>query len=197
MGLSLVSAPTFGPLSLAEAKAQLRMEDDASQDTLINGLCRAALELVQNETHRALPTQTWDLVRPAFPCGVLELPLPPVQSITSISYIDPTGATQTFTDYVADLPAGPKAGPGRIAPSYGYSWPATRDQINAVRVRFVAGYGKAIDVPAPLMEAQRLLVTYWFDNRLPAGAQLPVELRAALDQLIWPYKAFVSPEAVH
>jgi len=108
---------------------------------------------------RALITQTWDLALDGLPSATthnpnaaIELPLPPLQSVTSIAYIDTNGATQTLTGAsltaVADTDTSSE--PGQLRPVYGTSWPDTRLTPRAVTVRFVAGYGAAAAVPAPL-----------------------------------------------
>ena len=46
---------------------------------------------------RALLTQTWDMYLDEFPCaGEIIIPLSPLQSVTSVSYVDQHGATQTW-----------------------------------------------------------------------------------------------------
>jgi uncharacterized phiE125 gp8 family phage protein len=144
MALSLVTGPSVEPVTLAEAKVHLR-QDVADEDALITTLITAARQWTETFTHRALITQTWDLKLDDFPCdnADLELPLAPVASVTSISYVDTTGATQTWSasSYQTDLPTGPQAQRGRIAPAYAQYYPVPRSQLNAVTVRFVAGYG--------------------------------------------------------
>ena len=114
----------------------------------------AAREYLEAFTRRALLTQTWDLKLDAFPCAdeVIWLPKPPVASVTSITYLDTAGASQTWSSslYRTDLPAGPMAQRARITPAYAQYYPSTYGVTNAVTVRFVCGYGGATDVPAML-----------------------------------------------
>lgn len=149
MALFLVSGPSSEPISLDEALTHLRI-DGTDEYALIGDLIQGAREYVETFTRRALLSQTWDLKRDAFPCGPIWVPLPRCQSIASISYIDTNGTTQTWSSalYTTDLPTGPHAGPGRIVPAYGETYPSTRSVPNAVTVRFVAGYGTEADVPA-------------------------------------------------
>src|SRR3990172_9167653 len=66
---------------------------------------------------------------------------PKLQSITSITYIDTAGATQTWTStlYEADI----KSDIGKVRPVSGESYPSTDDIYNAVTIKFKAGYGDA------------------------------------------------------
>ena len=112
---------------------------------------------------RSLITQTWKLVLPSFPyhwhCdgAVIEIPLPPLQDINSISYVDNTGSS------VLVDPATYRIVPGRrpyVVPAYGKTWPSPRLQGDAVEIEFVAGYGdNSDDVPAPIRSAIALSVS--------------------------------------
>lgn len=162
MALTLVTAPVGEPFTLTDAKDHLRITID-TEDSLINALIVSAREFAEGNTRRALITQTWDLTLDAFP-DAIEVPLPPLQSVTSVTYIDTAGTTQTLvanTDYTVDT----KSEPGRIVPAYGKSWPSTRDIVNAVTVRFVAGYGNATAVPKSIKQAMLMHIEHMFDNR--------------------------------
>jgi uncharacterized phiE125 gp8 family phage protein len=62
----LLTAPAAEPLSLAEAKAFLRVEHD-DDDGVIAALIAGARLYVEGQTRRALLTQTWRLVLDAWP----------------------------------------------------------------------------------------------------------------------------------
>jgi hypothetical protein len=55
--------------------------------------------------------------------------------------------------------------PGLIAPAYGETWPATRNEMNAVRVRFVAGYGSKADVPEILKTWAKVRINTLYEHR--------------------------------
>lgn len=146
MSLSLVTEPTLEPISLTEAKLHCKV-DHTADDALFPTYIQAAREYGEGATFRAFCRQTFDFKLDEFPYdgGALVLPKAPVRSITSITYLDTAGASQTWSSslYLTDLPSGPKAQRARITPAYGESYPSTRDVINAVTVRFVAGYAGA------------------------------------------------------
>lgn len=142
MSLFLVTAPVAEPVSLDEVKLHLRV-DSTAEDDLIAGLNTSARDYAESFTQRAIPRQTWDWKRDGFGCASeFYLPKAPCISVTSITYLDTNGDSQTLsTDvYGTDLPVGPHARAGRIYLKYQQSWPQTRDIPNAVTVRFVAGY---------------------------------------------------------
>lgn len=183
MALSLVTAPTAEPLSLDQAKQQVRQTDNTANDQYLEDiLIKAARERAERETGRQLITATWDLKLDRFPClddlspweqwrypqGVIKVPLPPLQSVTSITYVDADGQSQTWASdqYIVDAPSGPKAARGRITPAYGVTWPTTREQINAVTVRFICGYGASeANVPPRLKMGMLLDLGTLFEHR--------------------------------
>jgi uncharacterized phiE125 gp8 family phage protein len=135
MPRNLVAGPAAEPINLIEAKAHLRV-DGSDEDALITALIGAAREQVEAITRQSLLLQTWDLTLDRFPC---EIQLPgPVRSVSSITYVDPDGITQTLaaSDYTVDT----KSAVGRVTPSYSLSWPSTRDHINSVTMRYKAGF---------------------------------------------------------
>lgn len=195
MALTLVTAPTSEPVTVDELKVHLRVGDDeTTEDGLIASLGEAARAYVETFTGRALMTQTWDLKLDGFPCGdVLDLPTAPIASITSITYTDTAGASQTWSssNYLTDLPSGPFARPGRITPVYGVSWPSTRDVMNAVAVRYVAGYTSAVLVPEALKAAIKLMAAQWYAQREPVVVgSIAQNIPLTVESLLWPYRVF-------
>lgn len=157
---TLITAPTTEPVTLTEAKAHLYVTH-ADDDTLIGAYIAAAREDAEHRLGRLLITQTWELSLGAFP-SVIVMPVP-IASVVSVKYTDPDGAEQTLA--AASYQADTVASPGAIAPAYGYSWPATREQYNAVKVRYTAGYATAADVPATIKAWILLRVGGLYENR--------------------------------
>lgn len=99
-----------------------------------------------------------------YPYNVITLPLPPLQSITTVAYTDTSGNSQTLTqttDFLVDT----DSEPGRITPAYGKVWPTPRAIPNAVAVTFVCGYGAASAVPASFREAILKLTEEYYRGR--------------------------------
>ncbi len=172
MGYVVTSAPAAEPLSPTEAKAHLRV-DTSDDDTLIGSLITAARVMVENYLDQKLVTQTLTEYFDAFPLnGVIELGFWPVQSITSIGYTDTDGTAQTWAgaNYQTDIYGDFDKGPARIIPAYSESYPSTRDNLNAVNVVYVAGYGAASAVPDLIKSAMRLLIADMYEGRQSAPA---------------------------
>ena len=166
-GLSIVTPPASEPVSIAEVKEWLKIESDVTEDNgLINGLILAATEMAESYLNRSLITRTYDLTMDCFPpdyYGVVYMPKNPVQSITSVKYIDNNGTLQTWDagNYTLDN-SGEQA---RLTAAYNISYPNTRDVINAVIIRYVAGYGDADSVPENFKTAIKVMVAEMYNNR--------------------------------
>ena len=140
MGLKVVSPPAVEPVSLADAKAHLRLDSDAD-DAYVSALITAARERVELFLRRALITRAFEYTLDGFPespaliyaTSVIDLPRPPLQSVESIQYMDSAGNVQTLApeDYVVDTSSSEI---GRVALAWNRFWPITRSSIN-VRVR--------------------------------------------------------------
>jgi uncharacterized phiE125 gp8 family phage protein len=161
MPLSLITPPANTPVTLAEARAWLRV-DGSEEDVLITALIEAATRRVEFECGLALITQRWRYLRDCWPrSGWLALPIHPVQAVESLRVLTEDGLTPVPAEaYEAHL-----AGrPARILAREGFPRPGRG--IDVVQVELRAGFGDApADVPAELRQAILLLVAHWFENR--------------------------------
>lgn len=185
-------APAETPVTLAEAKAHLRVEqDDTHDDALIGALIDAATERLDGWSGilgRCMVTQTWRFDYPEFPgCGMLRLPMGNVQSLT-VSYRDAAGDAQTLSSALYTVTAD-ALGPV-VALNDGEAWPGTATRPEAVFVTAVLGYGDAEDVPAPLKAAILLMVgdLYRFTETVTAGSVAEVPMSMTVSNLIAPYR---------
>jgi uncharacterized phiE125 gp8 family phage protein len=190
MYLSRTSAPATTPVSLAEAKSQLRV-DFTDDDVMISALIDAAtlhFDARDGVLGRALVTQSWDYRIDAFPRTwpfAIELPFPPLVSVASVKYLDGAGVERTLTantDYVVEI----AEFVGRIRPAYNTDWPDTLADFNAVRIAFTCGYGAAASVPAPIRQAILLHVQKHYDRNLDASAQ--TALMSCIEALAGPFR---------
>lgn len=163
MSVKLITAPATEPVSLAEAKTHLRVTS-SDDDTLITALIAAARDAVEHELQRSLITQTWEKALDMFP-DAIELPHPPVQSITSLKYLDVDGVEQTLSSASYTLDTASDSAPAWLTPAYGYGWPDTYEEVNAVKVRYVAGWADATAVPQPIKQWMLLNIGHWYENR--------------------------------
>lgn len=155
-------SPSVEPVSLAELKAHLKI-DHTADDASLMSLISMGRQAVERDTGQSLITQTWVLRRDDWPCKYIELHHAPVQSVTSITYVDTAGATQTWSssEYVVDI----YSKPALVRCGYSYSWPSIRGDERGIAVTYVAGYGAAgTSVPYELRQAVLLRCQLEYDG---------------------------------
>lgn len=180
MSLTLTTAPTVEPVSLDDLKGWLGYTA-ADDDNLLLQLIRSAREYIERVMWRQFitATYTWKLDR--FAC-VLYVPRPPLIAVTSITYLDDTGTSQTLATTEYQVIAGDD---GRIVEAYDKVWPTTRCQPDAVTIVYTAGYGTSqYDVPEPVRQAILMTASHWYRHRDCSDAVMPMAARAAVEAFL-------------
>lgn len=191
--LTLKTAPTSEPVTLAEAKDHLRISNTDS-DTLITALIAVARQRCEEFTHRAFITQTWQYALDAVPVPndyvpwslsqlgyCINVPRPNLISVASITTYDTdnNGVVYSSVGYVLDV----ISNPGRIFLNKGYSWPGNVRDINAMVIEYTAGYGAASAVHEQIKTAIKMTVASLFEHRGDDNMDLPDVVK----QLLAPY----------
>lgn len=189
MAVKVITAATEYPVSLAEAKLNLRIVQD-DEDADVERMVRAATQAAEGRMNRALMPQVLEFAADAFPpaCG-LKIPRPPMRGDVTVKYIDSDGAEQTL-DPAAYL-VNAYVEPPQITAAYSTPWPTTRAQAASVVVRYDAGYADAASVPEPIRQWILLAVGAMYENR---AANADVQLYSLPDDffqmLIQPYMVY-------
>ena len=138
--MRVVTPPTIEPLSLAEVKLQLGVNDDVL-DAILTRRITAAREWVESYCDRALAQQVIEERFDSFPgCrGPITLQRPEVVEVESIKYLDYAGIVQTIDHSLYELDTYDCQ--GVIRPALDTYWPTPRTEPNAVRVQYTSGYG--------------------------------------------------------
>lgn len=198
--ITLVTAPSVEPVSLKDAKAHLRIDADKDEeDKLVLATITAARRFAESYCSRSLVQQTFDLKLDCFPsAGVIDVPRPPLVSVTSIVYVDGGGATQTLSASAYQVDAASE--PGRIYPAWGYWWPVVQyGRLNAITIRCVAGYapsGTSTDytenIPGEIKSALLMLVGHLYEHRESVSDQIRAiseqEVPLGMRWLLAPYR---------
>lgn len=195
---SLVRAtePAVEPVTLAEAKAHLRV-DISDDDALISAIVKAAREFCEEYLDRTLVHTRWTMRADGFPHNGMEdveLPRPPMaQAGTTttvvLTYTMETGATATYS--TASYRVDRHATPGAVKTPYGQAWPSHLIDDNSISVTWWGGYGAdGTSVPAAIRSAVLMLVASLYEHRsaVPTGTiskEVEFGVKALLDTQRW------------
>jgi len=178
-----VTAPSASPISLAEAKAQMRVEG-TDDDTIIQRLIDAAVAFVdvQGALGFAMITQTWGQWLSPNP-GTVQLSLGPVQSVSAVKYYDVDGVLQTAT--LSDFNVFGTPNRITVSPKAGKAWPVTQTRDDAIKIEYVIGYGAtSASVPQTVRHALMMLVAHWYENRETSSEKQMVDLPYGFAEMI-------------
>lgn len=198
MSIKLITAPSSTPISVAEAKANSRV-DLSDEDSLFTMWIAAAVAEAENYTGAAIMQRRAEQLVDEFTDAEIEIELPPCWNATvaaaapitlvSLTYVDSAGATQTVStsDYTID----DATWPFWVMPVFDFEWPATQGSANDVRIRYDTGYSSAASVPADIKGWLLAAVNFYYQHRGPVLANgKPVELPATFYNRLDPYKVF-------
>lgn len=197
----LIAPPAAEPVSLAEARAWLRV-DTNDEDAVVASLISAARMLVESATRRALVTQGWRVTLDAWPAGrgygswsvlatgpntaasEIAIPLAPVQSVSAVRVYDAAGEPQTLGPTTYRLVGAPE----RARILFATQPPLPGAKAAGVEIDLIAGYGDPPDTPAALRHAILALVSWWFDNRGDVASTGADNLPPRIAALIAPFR---------
>ncbi len=155
--------PTSWPVTAEQMRKQSRVTISDDDDTLLAYIA-AATSFAETYQNRTLLQATYRMRLDWFPSYEIKLLMGPIQSVTSVAYLDTAGNSQSLaltTDYLVDT----DSVTGRITPAYAKVWPISRLQMQAVTITYVAGYTDASYIPATTLQAIKLLAAHWYLHR--------------------------------
>lgn len=179
---------TSEPVTTAEMKAHMRI-DHSDEDTEIDAFVTAARQTIEAAYDLAMFTQTWTLELDEWPTGdnPIQINTTPLQSVSSISYVDINGDSQTLATSVYTVDT--KHKPGRVYLAYNQTWPNLRGQRKAVTITYLAGYAATASIPDNWKTAVMMLAADYFENR-EAGNNVPFTFKQnpTYDRLIGAFR---------
>lgn len=160
------------PVTLDEAKAQLRVEGD-DQDTEILGFIQDAADWVEGYTGLILePREVTEQVQGFRPVTLRSWPIA-ADAVPGVAYIDSDGVPAAITGARLNV----SSRPARIMPPSGSFWPfRNADQIFTITIQ--AGFADPADVPRAVRRAMLLLIGAYDDDR-EGGETLTKAISAA------------------
>lgn len=186
MSAILIDPPAIEPVTLAEAKAHLRLTG-SDDDDYVAAMITAARIQVESATRRVLIDQTWRIYLDDWPTdGRVDLAIAPVRSVAAVTVYDAAGEPSELppAGWILDVAAQPAR--------FVFTGAVTRPgrPVNGIEIDVAAGYGASgLDVPQPLRLAVMTLVARWYEDRegLAYGI-VPSKVAAAFEALVAPYR---------
>lgn len=142
MILKTITPPAVEPVTLAEVKAQLRIDTD-DEKALLEGYIQAAREDCEDFAGRSFVLREVEYILDRFPAhDRIMLPRPPVAEVLSVEYRDKDGAWHEL-DSSHWLPA--LSEPPAVILARGKSWPRSELYLaEAVRVTYLSGFAAKV-----------------------------------------------------
>lgn len=194
----IIEGPYAEPITLAEAKAHLRV-DDSDSDDYITALIVAARESAELFCQRSFVQRRYRLTLDGFPRGrgcAMYLPMGPVIAVDHIKYYDTDSALVTWdsADYIVDT----SQTPARVVPTVDETWPTdVEGRIASVQVQYLAGYSAdsssptdyAANVPKSAKQGMLFHIGHMFENRQDVVVgRIATEMPGASRAMLYPYR---------
>lgn len=161
---SVTTAPTTEPITVSELKEFARI-DTSAEDTILGYYITSARQACEHYLGRALITQTIRMRMDYWPGEVIELLLPPLQSVSAVVTIDEDDSTTTFSssNYFIDT----NDMFGKLIIKNGAEYPVNSDRFyGGYQITYIAGYGDdATDVPRAIRDALLMWATDIYESR--------------------------------
>lgn len=209
MRIVSVTPPASEPVSLVLQKQHSRV-DINDDDTVLSGYIVASRLWCEQYCGIKCVTQTWDFFldywddRPQvgsngyylsggsrtgltlyadwWRTNQIRLPITPVQTVTYINYIDPSGTSQVWGTDQYGFSSGT---PARVFPLQNVFFPSIASQPDAIQIRTVCGFGTAEDVPQSIVSAILLVTDWLYNNRSAVSdvnwSEVPISAKSLLD----------------
>lgn len=189
-----VTATTGEVVTIDELKLHLGIPRDVpDEESLLRDCIDAAVEAWEADTGMVCLASTWVEKYDCWP-GVVQLSKRPLVSVSSITYLDSSGASAALSssDYTVDT--------ARVIPAVFWkpltSLPSlsSSDDVNLVTVTYVAGYSKAATtLPVLIKQAVKLKAGEFYDERgashernVPLDALAYERIRAKFERSSYP-----------
>jgi uncharacterized phiE125 gp8 family phage protein len=164
LGWTVTTQPVSEPITLQELKDFAHI-DGTDEDILLNSFIESARRAAENYLRRALLEQTITLKMDYWPSEIIELPRPPLISITAIETLDESNTATVYSSDNYYIITG--SDPGFVVIKQGITFPInTERSFGGIQVRYKAGYGtNRTDIPNSIRDGIKLWATEIYENR--------------------------------
>jgi len=171
--------PPVEPVTLDEVKEFAHI-DGTEEDCLLERFITSARYSCEEYLRRALVLQTIQMVMDFWPDTVVELPRPPLISVSSVVTVDEDNNETTYSSdnyYIVT-----EAIPGQLVLKQGISPPTNTSRNYAgFKITYQCGYGATPgNIPAPIRDGLVMWVTTMYAKRV-ISKEPPPDAKASLD----------------
>ena len=171
--------PPVEPITIEEVKDFARI-DGTEEDCLLERFITSARYNCEEYLGRALVLQTIQMVMDFWPGTVVELPRPPLLSVSSIVTVDEDGTETTYDSdnyYIVT-----EAVPGQLVLKQGVSPPTNTSRDYAgFKITYKCGYGATPDsLPRPIKDGLVMWVASMYEKRV-ISKEPPPDAKPSLD----------------
>lgn len=189
--LTILTQPAAEPVTLAEAKAHVRV-DTAADDAYISSLIQVAREWCEAYSDETFVHTQYRMTLDSFPSEI-ELPRPPMATagtatavVVTFTLENQTTAVLATNQYRIDR----TSKPGVLRTNYNGSWPSHLLDYNAVTITWHGGRdATGANLPQRFKSAVLWLVGMWYERRMAADAvnlsEIPFGVKSLLDSAKW------------
>lgn len=159
----VTTPPLVEPITVDELKEYAKI-DGSDEDNILANTIKAIREAMEEYLGRSLIEQTIKLSMDFWPGEVIELPMPPLISVTQVVLVDESDVETVYASsnyYVETLRS-----VGRLVLKQGVIYPDNTDRTHGgYRIDYKAGYGTAgADVPQVIREAIKLWCAVYYET---------------------------------
>lgn len=185
MSVVVTVQPAIEPVLISDAKPVCRIDSgDTNFDADLTRWITAARIKCESLLGQAFITQTRRFSFDRFKNRVINIPYPPLQAVSSLTYTDFSGNVQTWdvSNYIVDT----DTMPGRLSPQWNAVYPVIRPTINSIAITYTCGYGStAASVPANIRSAILGLVSHYNEHREAISEISLVETPMFVEDLLY------------
>jgi uncharacterized phiE125 gp8 family phage protein len=158
-----ITEPSSYPITVLELKEFARI-DGNEEDTFLESIIVAVTNLTENYLSRALITRTIKMIMDEWNSNEIEIPMPPLVSITNIVTVDEDEVETIYNSdnyYVIT-----ESIPGRVIIRSESTPPSNTERYyGGYRITYQAGYGTAENIPKEIKMAMLQWSTMIYEHR--------------------------------
>ncbi|MCT4654840.1 MAG: head-tail connector protein [Cohaesibacter sp.] len=182
MMAKLITPPAKEPVSLEDMKAYLK-QDSSAEDDLLSALIIAARSYLEQVTGRHFLSQIWQVTLKVTKEREISLPFHPVQRLVSLAALTDQGDLTALD--LGDFKLEQHSNPAIIKKLQSSHPPSAGRLV----IQLETGFGgQESDVPPPILQALKMIVSRWFDCRGISNPSDDEAINVAVSTLIAPYR---------